>query len=254
MNRLTQGVVMLLFGGAIIRATLTDMFLRYVKEGLRPFLLATGALLIAAAVMTIGYELRSLRTHREEPDDTHREEPDSTHREEPDDGHGHAHHEPRVGWLLLLPVVGLLLIAPPALGAFSAGQAGSIAAEPSDYPPLPAGDPVPVGLLDYASRAVFDQGKSLSGRTVRLTGFVTKGPGGRPMLARMVLNCCAADGRPIKVGLTGEATVDAAPDTWVQVDGVYSGKVGKDPVNDAKVAYLEVRSWRETTEPAQPYA
>ena len=238
MNRLTQGVVMLLFGGAIIRATLTDMFLRYVKEGLRPFLLATGALLIAAAVMTIWYELRSLRTHREEPDD----------------GHGHAHHEPRVGWLLLLPVVGLLLIAPPALGAFSAGQAGSIAAEPSDYPPLPAGDPVPVGLLDYASRAVFDQGKSLSGRTVRLTGFVTEGPGGRPMLARMVLNCCAADGRPIKVGLTGEATVDAAPDTWVQVDGVYSGKVGTDPVNDAKVAYLEVRSWRETTEPAQPYA
>ncbi|GLY93938.1 TIGR03943 family protein [Actinoplanes sp. NBRC 103695] len=238
MNRLAQAVVMLLFGGAIIRATLTDLFLRYVKEGLRPFLLLTGALLVAAAVMTIWYELRALRHRQEDPDD------------------GHGHHEPRVGWLLILPVVGLLLIAPPALGAFSAGQAGSIAAEPSDsdYPPLPPGDPVSVGMLDYASRAVFDGGKSLSGRTVRLTGFITPGPGGAPMLARMVLNCCAADGRPIKVGLTGDTTVDAAPDTWVRIDGVYSSKVGKDPVNGAKVAYLEVKSWQETTEPAQPYA
>ena len=238
MNRLTQAVVMLLFGGAIIRATLTDLFLRYVKEGLRPFLLLTGALLVAAAVMTIWYELRALRHHQDDPDD------------------GHGDHEPRVGWLLILPVVGLLLIAPPALGAFSAGQSGSISAEPSDsdYPPLPPGDPVSVGMLDYASRAVFDGGKSLSGRTVRLTGFITPGPGGTPMLARMVLNCCAADGRPIKVGLTGDTTVDAAPDTWVQIDGVYSSKVGKDPVNDAKVAYLEVKSFREITEPAQPYA
>ena len=236
MNRLAQAVVMLLFGGAIIRVTVTDLFLRYVKEGLRPFLLGAGALLVAAAVATIHYELRALRSRRESADD------------------GHGHHEPRVGWLLLLPVVGLLLVAPPALGSYSAGQSGSIAAEPSDYPPLPPGDPVPVGLLDYASRAVFDAGRSLSGRTVRLTGFITAGPGGRPMLARMVLNCCAADGRPIKVGLTGDAAIDAAPDTWVQVDGRYSDKVGKDPVNGAKVAYLEVTSWQEVAEPAQPYA
>ena len=239
MNRLSQAVVMLLFGGALIRATLTDMFLRYVKEGLRPFLLAAGGLLVAAAVMTIWYELRAARAQ---------------HNHHGDDGHGH--HEPRVGWLLILPVVGLLLVAPPALGAYSAGQAGTVVAEPagSDYPPLPAGDPAPIGLLDYASRAVFDGGKSLSGRTVRLTGFITPGPDGTPMLARMVLTCCAADGRPIKVGLTGSTPVDAAPDTWVQIDGVYSSRVGKDPVNEAEVAYIEVKSWQETTEPKQPYA
>lgn len=242
MNRLTQAVVMLLFGGAIIRATLTDMFLRYVKEGLRPFLLVAGALLVAAAVMTIWYELRALRAHREGQNDGHE--------------HGHEHHEPQVGWLLILPVIGLLLIAPPALGAYSAGQSGTLSAEPSDsdYPPLPPGDPAPIGMLDYASRAVFDGGKSLSGRTVRLTGFITPGPDGTPMLARMVLNCCAADGRPIKVGLTGDTTFDVAPDTWVQIDGVYSSQVGKDPVNDAKIAYIEVKAWQEITEPAQPYA
>lgn len=53
MNRQAQAVVMFLFGGAILRASLTDMYLLYVKEGLRPFLLAAGVLLIAAAVMTL---------------------------------------------------------------------------------------------------------------------------------------------------------------------------------------------------------
>ncbi len=59
MNRLTQAVVLLLFGGAILRASLTDLYLRYVKEGLRPFLIAAGVLLVAAALATIWYSLRS---------------------------------------------------------------------------------------------------------------------------------------------------------------------------------------------------
>jgi uncharacterized repeat protein (TIGR03943 family) len=245
-NRLAQAVVMLLFGGAIVKATITDMFLRYVKAGLRPFLLGAGLLLVAAAVMTIWYELRG-RSHGDDHDQGH---------EEHDDGHGHGHHEPRVGWLLLLPVLGLLLVAPPALGSYTAGQAGSVAAAPasgSDYPPLPAGDPVPLGLLDYASRAVFDSGKSLTGHTLRISGFITPGPDGQPMLARIVLTCCAADGRPIKVGLTGGPVVDVPADTWVQVDGAYSTKVGKDPVNQVDVAYLEVKAWQQISEPAQPY-
>lgn len=232
---------MLLFGGAILRAGLGDLYLRYVKEGLRPFLLGAGFLLVVAALMTLWYELRP-RPAATAPDP---------------DGHGHEHHhEPRIGWLLILPVLGLLLVAPPALGSYAAGQAGSVLTaqnSASDYPPLPAGDPVDVGLLDYASRAVFDKGRSLTGRTLRLTGFVTPGPDGEPMLARMVLSCCAADGRPIKVGLAGEGPAGVAPDTWVQVVGTYADRVGKDPVNDADVPYLQVKSWQEVTAPKQPY-
>ncbi|WP_425322730.1 TIGR03943 family putative permease subunit [Actinoplanes ianthinogenes] len=243
---MTQAVIMLLFGGAILKATITDTFLRYVKEGLRPFLLLAGILLVAAAVMTIWYDLRAGRGAPEPAhDDGHGHGHD-------DDGHGH--HEPRVGWLLLLPVLGLLLVSPPALGSFAAGQAGSVGpAAASDYPPLPAGDPVEVSLLDYASRAVFDAGKSLAGRNVQLTGFITPGPDGKPMLARMVLTCCAADGRPIKIGLAG-APIDAPADAWVEVVGVYSSQVGTDPVNQAQVAYFDVKSWREIDEPKQPYA
>ncbi|OJF12610.1 TIGR03943 family putative permease subunit [Couchioplanes caeruleus] len=234
MNRQAQAVIMMLFGGAILKASFGDLYLRYVKEGLRPFLIGAGLLLVAAGVMTLWYELRPRRPQPEE----------------------HHHHEPRVGWLLILPVLGLLLVAPPALGSYAAAQAGSVLAaqsSESDYPPLPAGDPVDVGLLDYASRAVFDEGRSLTGRTLRLSGFVTPGPDGEPMLARMVLSCCAADGRPIKVGLAGKGPAGVAPDTWVQVVGTYSERVGEDPVNGAEVPYLQVQSWQEIAAPKQQY-
>ena len=249
MNRQAQAVMLLLVGGAVLRASLTDQYLRYVKEGLRPFLVIAGALLVAAAVMTLWYDLRPTRPGNPgvAPGDEH---------DGNDDGHGHAHHEPRVGWLLLFPVLGLLLVAPPALGSYAAGQAGTVLtaqSSDSDYPPLPAGDPAPISLLDYASRALFDSGKSLTGRNLALTGFVTPAADGQPMLARMVLTCCAADGRPIKVGLTGGTPVSVPADTWVTVIGVYSGRTEKDSVNKATVPYVEVRSWQQVTAPKQPY-
>jgi len=240
---MTQAVVLMLVGGAILRASFTGTYLRYVKAGLQPYLIAAGVLLIAAAVMTLWQAVRNRSAH--------------DHSVAEDDGHGHSHHEPRVGWLLVLPVLGLLLVTPPALGSFAAGKAGSVSAAPasgSDYPPLPAGDPAQVGLLDYASRALFDDGKSLTGRNIQLTGFITPGPDGNPMLARIVLTCCAADGRPIKVGMTGKVPLDAAPDTWVQVNGVYTAKRSKDPVNNVDMAYVEVKSWQAIPEPKQPYA
>ena len=232
MNKQAQAVIMLLFGGAILKATFSDLYLRYVKEGLRPFLIGAALLLVAAAVLTLWYDLRGKSGT-----------------------HGHD-HEPKVGWLLLLPVLGLLLVAPPALGSYAAGQAGTVLTAPgtdSDYPALPAGDPVDVGLLDYASRAVFDGGRSLTGRTLRLTGFVTPGPDGQPVLARMVMSCCAADGRPIKVALSGQVPAAVPADTWVQVVGAWSDRVDQDPVNKAQVPYLEVRSWQEIPVPKQQY-
>jgi uncharacterized repeat protein (TIGR03943 family) len=252
-NRQAQAVVMLLLGGAIVKASVTGTYLRYVKDGLRPFLIAAGVLLLAAAIMTLWYDLRAPAgaptdrpARRPEDRDGHRE----------DDGHRHAGHEPRVGWLLLLPVLGLLLVAPPALGAYAAGQAGSVLTaqnQDPDYPPLPAGDPAPIGLLDYASRAVFDDGRSMTGRTLALTGFVTSAPDGQPMLARIVLTCCAADGRPIKVGLVGNTPNTVPADTWVRVVGTYAARRDKDPVNGADVPYLHVSTWQEIDAPKDPY-
>jgi uncharacterized repeat protein (TIGR03943 family) len=229
---------MLLLGGAILRIAITGSYQRYVKHGLRPLLLLAGAFLVIMAVLTLWFEIRGRHRHH-----------DAGH----DDGHGHS-HEPGVGWLLLLPALVLLTLSPPALSAFAAGQAGTIVvSSESDYPPLPPGKAVPVTLLDYSARSIYDSGRSLTGRTVRLFGFVTPGPGGQPVLARIVLTCCAADGRPVKVGLEGKAPTGLAAGTWIQVDGTYSPRTGTDPINKAKVPYLTVTAWQEIPTPQDPY-
>ena len=84
MNKLTQAVIMLLLGGSILKATLTDVFLRYVKAGLRPYLLVAGVLLVAAAVMTIWYELRS-GAAAPAGDDKHGDEHDDHEHDDHDD-------------------------------------------------------------------------------------------------------------------------------------------------------------------------
>jgi uncharacterized repeat protein (TIGR03943 family) len=230
-NRQAQAVVLLLLGGAVLRASVTDLYLRYVKEGLRPYLIVAGVVLVVAAVMTLWYELRSPRDHH--------------------------HREPRVGWLLVLPVLGLLLVAPPALGSYAAGQAGTALSgqQAGDFPPLPAGDPARIGVLDYASRAVFDQGRSLAGRRVKLTGFLAGGPDGAQYLARMMLSCCAADARPVKVGLTGDGPGpgEVGADTWIEVVGRYTDQTASDPVNGETIPYLDVESWQQVPAPKQQY-
>nr|WP_205861625.1 TIGR03943 family protein [Planosporangium flavigriseum] len=224
---------MLLVGGAVLRSSLTDMYLRYVKQGLRPFLIAAGALLVIAALMTLWYEFRGSKT---------------------DDDHGHGHsHEPRVAWLLILPVFALLLVSPPALGSYAASRAGTALQQVSDFPPLPQGDPVQISVLDYASRAVFDEGRSLGDRKVQLRGFVVKGADGAPYLARMILTCCAADARPIKVGLAGQVPADLKPDTWLEVTGRYTEKKVKDEINGETIPYLEVVDLQRVAAPNEQY-
>jgi uncharacterized repeat protein (TIGR03943 family) len=239
-NRQAQAVILLLVGGAVLRASLTDLYLRYVKQGLRPFLIAAGIILVLTATATLWYEL-SERNHRDEHDDEH------------DDEHGHAHGGPKVAWLLLLPVLGLLLVAPPALGSYAANRAGTAITASDDYAPLPAGDPVHLTMLDYAARAVFDQGHSMTNRRIELSGFLTTAPDGTWLLTRMILTCCAADARPIKVALTGEVPPGLTADGWLQVIGRYSPQTVKDPVNGERIPFLTVETADSVPAPAEQY-
>ena len=220
MNKQAQAVILLLVGGAVLRASLTGQYLNYVKPGLQPYLIVAGAILVLAGVFTLGYEIRG--------------------KAEDDDGHGHAHGGPKVAWLLLAPVLGLLLFAPPALGSYAAGRSGSAVTARSEYAPLPAGDPLRLTMLDYASRAVFDQGVSLGERRIRLTGFAMRGPQGTWLLARMMVSCCAADARPVKVALGGELPDGLADQQWLDVTGKYSARELQDDVNGEAIPYLEV--------------
>jgi uncharacterized repeat protein (TIGR03943 family) len=245
-NESAQAFVLLLLGGSVVKVSVTDVYLRYVKEGLRPFLIAAGLLLIVAALVTFFHDLRTADGDGGQALHMHGGRP--------------GHREPLVGWLLIVPVLGLLMIAPPALGADAAARSGTAlsgTARTSEadlaYPPLPPGDPARMTVFDYATRAVFDTGKSLQGRDIQLTGFVAPAPTGEPMLVRMVLTCCAADGMPVKVGMVGNPPVGLAPDTWIQVVGRYTDRTGTDPVNGAIIPYLDVRTWHEVQPPRQQY-
>ncbi|MEU1947158.1 TIGR03943 family protein [Streptomyces sp. NPDC020125] len=238
MNRKAQAIVLFLIGGAVLRAGFTGLYLRYVKAGLRPLLLAAGVVLIAAAVATLWYE--RLRTADGDP---HREEGDG----------GHTHREPRVSWLLVLPLFALILVAPPALGSYTAMHTGTALQRPWGFPALPAGDPLKLNVADYAGRAVYGHGRSLEHRRVEVTGFIALDGHGAPYLVRMALNCCAADAQPVKIGLTGRIPPVLQPDTWLQVTGTYTRKRTKDPVGGGAIPYLEVSGSRPVPAPHDPY-
>jgi uncharacterized repeat protein (TIGR03943 family) len=233
-NRQSQAAVMFLLGAALLHAGSTGLYLRYVKEGLRPLLLASGAVLIAAALATVWYERRRARAAATET-------------------HDHHHPEPRVSWLLLLPLLALILIAPPALGSYSALRSGTALQKPFAYGRLPAADPAPLSVIDYASRAAYGHGRSLRGRTVRVTGFLALDHSGAPYLVRMALNCCAADAQPIKIALTGNLPPVLRPDAWLEVTGTYTPRLTRDPVNNGPIPYLKVTSAKPVPVPHDPY-
>src|SRR5262249_54771926 len=161
-----------LVGGVLVKISVAGTYLRYVKPSARWLLIAAGVVLLVLAAVTIVGAIRERSTA----------------------DHDHVHSGSTVGWLLVAPALALLLLGPPAIGAFQASRSGTALTAPADsnFAPLPDGDPVRISVLDYASRAVFDNGHSLAGRRVTLSGFIMMGPNGTPYLARMIVTCCAA--------------------------------------------------------------
>jgi uncharacterized repeat protein (TIGR03943 family) len=237
MNRAAQGFLLFLVGGAVLRSSLSQQYLRFVKPGLRPLLLAAAVVLMLTAAATIGSELRARRARAVAA---------------AADKDGHGHHDVRVAWLLLLPLFALIALVPPALGSYAADRTGTALQPPLAFADLPAGDPVQLTLLDYAGRAVYN-GRSLAGRRVEISGFITFGPHGAPYLTRMILNCCAADAQPVKVELSGAFPAQIRPDLWLDVVGRYVGRQTRDDVNGGPIPYLDVTSAHPVSAPADPY-
>ncbi|MEU2876666.1 TIGR03943 family protein [Streptomyces sp. NPDC007070] len=162
MKRPLQVTLLVLSGLGLLHASLfTDLFLRYVKEGMRPLLIASGVLLLLLGVAEAwatpakthgpghpegghGHE-GDAREHGDEGDaQDPRDEADAKEHGHDHGGHGHDHgghdhdhgghdhdhgghgHDhstvPRVAWLLFLPALSLLFYAPPALGAYTASR------------------------------------------------------------------------------------------------------------------------------------
>jgi uncharacterized repeat protein (TIGR03943 family) len=257
MNGRALAILLLLSGGITARICLTGEYVRYVKPGLLPFLAAAAVALVAIGAATLWYEFAPDQrvgrhsAHRPGPGQETLLDHGALH----DDGvlHGRG-HEPGVAWLLLVPVLALALLAPPALGSDAAVHSGTALAAPTgDFPPLPEGDPAPLTLTDYASRAVFDDGRSIGDRRVRLTGFVIRGAQGELFVTRMVLSCCAADARPIKVGLSGDVPGDLPSDAWVEVIGTYTPHQVVDEINSGIIPFIQASSVTRIAPPTDPY-
>ncbi|WP_055595569.1 TIGR03943 family putative permease subunit [Streptomyces hirsutus] len=263
MNRQAQAALLFLLGATVLHAGLTDLHLRYVKAGLRPLLLLCGAVLVVTAMTTVWYEWREASGKRDHDGsgsgdgsgDGSDGGGESGNGGDGDGEHDHdlGHHEPRISWLLALPVLALILVAPPALGSYSATHTGTALQKPFGFPELPAGGTLRLGVGEYAARAVYDDGHGLRDRPIEITGFVALDPSGVPYLVRMSLNCCAADGQPVKIALTGAVPPVLQPDAWLEVTGTYSPRRTKDPVNDGPVPYFEVTSAKPVPTPNDPY-
>ncbi|WP_128376291.1 TIGR03943 family putative permease subunit [Streptomyces cavernae] len=259
MNRQAQAAVLFLTGGGMLHAGSTDLYLRYVKSGLRPLLLVAGVVLIAAAVATVWYEVRQARAARTatarpgQRDEQGIGDEHEQDEQEDGDGQGHGHREPRISWLLVLPLFALILVAPPALGSYSAMHAGTALQRPWGFRALPAGDPLPLSAVDYAGRAAYDHGRTLGDRRIKITGFLALDRGGTPYLVRMELSCCAADAQPVKIGLTGQLPPVLEPDSWLEVTGTYTSKQTKDPVNGGRIPFIDVISTEPIPAPKDPY-
>jgi uncharacterized repeat protein (TIGR03943 family) len=227
-NARTQSFVLLLFGGALLRVATTDTLLRFVRPSARPWAITAGVAILALASWSLA------RT---------------THERAAVDPHGHT-GATRTAWLILAPVIAILVVAPPALGAYSAARQPATVAKPPDvaFPPLPAGNPTSIKLIDFAVRALWDDGRTLNGRNMALTGFVLRDRSGGFLLSRLVITCCAADARPVDIAIDSNSAVPAQG-TWVTVRGTYAGLApGDDTLPALKAASIAVIS-----QPANPY-
>lgn len=241
-----QGFLLWGIGGAVLLVSSSDIYLRYVKSSMHPFLLASGVILVFLGATT------SYMEHRDAAAKTANEARLRSRFGPAIMEKMHAHsHGPGVAWLLLLPVLAVVFINPPALGEWSAIHASPRVNNPQKraFTPLTARDPVKMTLAGYAQRAVWDETATLQGRSVKLTGFAVV-EGDSWYLTRLAVACCAADALTSKILIQGD-TPPAKNGDWFEVIGTWV-PTPKDGEN-AKVAILQATSIQSVPEPRRTY-
>lgn len=257
--RTAGSIVLIIAGGVVLETTLTGTFRNYVKPGHGPLLLVVGAAVVLLGIAGYVHDARHpefaerarrraatlptvgpLRVERAEVERARRLDREHDH-----------YRTPSAGWLLCLPALLVLLVPPPPIGAYSAERGRPTVPKPAraDFRALPTGNPVALAVHDYAERAVWDHGRTLAGRTITLTGFVTPRPGGGWYLTRARITCCAADARSYLVAALGAAK-EYPPNTWVRVTGSYAS-AGADP--QTTPAEIQVADAVPINRPGDPY-
>ncbi|MFB9691371.1 TIGR03943 family putative permease subunit [Amycolatopsis plumensis] len=235
MRREAQNILLLLVGGALLKITFDGTYLRYVKPGMAPWLIGAGAVAVVLAAVAIVTDIRGRGATTDHD------------------------HRTRSTWLLLLPVLAIFLVAPPALGADAVNRSGprTVAGPVADgtakvpFAPLPPGDPVRLKLDEVVTRAGWDSAGTLDGRVVELTGFVVHSASRKPYLTRIVMGCCAADTFPVHALLAGDRLPAWRDDQWLTVTGTVVPNTATKA--NGYTPALRIRSVREVPAPPDVY-
>lgn len=240
MTRETENAVLLLVGICTAIITITGAYMRYVKPSLLPWLAVSAGLLIALALVSITRDIRRGAGYVEHSD-----------------GHG---HRSGVIWLLVVPIVLLGFIVPPAITPQAA--APSVSAVSTEvlrrpFPPLPDERAPTLALPEVLVRIARDSAHTLDDKLITVTGFTFKADG-RTDLARVVIICCAADASLARIRLSGPAAPQIAdyPDnTWVRVEGkIPAGQTYSRFSRDSTLPVMEIFSVSRIDPPTNPYA
>lgn len=242
MSREAENTVLLLVGISIAMITGSGVFTRYVKPGLLPWLIVSAVVLIGLALVAIVGDIR-----RGGP---------RTSEAEADHGHGHSHRTGIV-WMLVVAVLVLMFVAPPALRPSAAAPSVTSVSNTvlnKAFPPLPPGPDPDVSLPEVLMREAHDTTGSLTNRSISVTGFVLNEAQGVD-LGRVVIICCAADAQLARIHLRGPAAGGAAglPDnTWIRVQGQVT-PAPRQP-NSPAIPTLRATAVTRIDAPPNPYA
>lgn len=283
MNKETQSIVVVLLGGLLVGITVSGRYTSYVKPGFGPLLLVAGIVLFLVGMISLisilVTETRSAKAKA--PADTSA----GTDAHADLDAHGHSHGNSRAPWLILIPVLLLLLVAPTALGADAVTRSGGSQAvggmtpvtatvggaandgyafndgsgSASDdqiggikFPALPAGNNPTDTMKDFMLRSLYDSQQSVVKTPVTLVGFIApagQGFSGGYTVARMAISCCAADANPIRIHIAGKPPFPT--NSWVSV--VATSVAGSAGVGNDYVPTANAISVKQIQQPSDPY-
>jgi uncharacterized repeat protein (TIGR03943 family) len=298
MNKEAQSIVVTLLGGILVGIKVSGRYTSYVRPGFGPLILIGGIVLIVIGVLSLVQILRRARAESAAGhghsaastvplDETRIDETriDETGTDAAEvDAHGHSHRHSRAPWLILIPSLILVLVAPTALGADAvarnagsqaiagleaapaaatkydgyAPNDGSGSAEDSSgrrrmkFDPLPAGaDPV-ITIKDFVLRTLYDADDSVGSTPVTVVGFITPvgtGYHGGYTIARLAISCCAADANPIQIHVDGNPPFPV--NTWVAA--VVTGASGTGGADNNYVPQAKVQKIQQVAQPSDPY-
>lgn len=289
MNKESQSIVVVLLGGLILSITASGRFTAYVKPGFAPLLWIAGIVLVLVGILSlVQMVLTDRRRSREETVGTHAHAHEATVDGE---DHGHDHDRSRAPWLILAPVLVLLVMAPPALGADSlernsgsqalAGMeppaaevdtsntrndgsgalpgagAGQVTRDASgkaimEFGPLPEGADPQITLKEFILRALYDPENSVTQTPVTVVGFV--GPSGEGFTAGWTLarlSIACCAADASAIRLHVDGSEPYPTDTWVRA--VVTAVPGTADRANEYVPTVQVQSLTVIEQPADPY-